>query len=192
MAVLELLSQTTAASQSPSGNSLDNADWIALASAIISVIALLVTVYFSKRAESASRSANSVAAGQAETQLRAAITASSQWIDQCNIEIVNIRKDRKEDELSSDEKVVYGARVANYNNAVQQYLHSYEDACAKYLDNKIDTQRFKQIYAAEIRNLCQKETGTIHRLLHPRAKSNFRAIWAVYEKWNNSEMNPRA
>ncbi|MGD0768463.1 MAG: hypothetical protein ABSB42_09755 [Tepidisphaeraceae bacterium] len=186
---MELLSQATAASQLAS-NGPDNADWIALASAVVSILALLVTIYFARRAESASKSANSVAAGQAETQLRATITASQQWVQQCNIQIITIRKDRKPEELPPDERSVYDVHLANYDIAVEQQLNSYEDACAKYLDDKIDRQRFKKSCAIELRDLCEKKSGTIHKLLHPRVTSNYKAIWAVYEVWNNLEPNP--
>jgi type II secretory pathway pseudopilin PulG len=190
MVILELLGQTTGASQLTSPGGLDSSDWIALASAIISILALLVTIYFARRTESASRSANDVAAGQAETQLRAAITASQQWVQQCNIQIATILRGRKAEELPPEDKSIYDVHVANYDSAVEQQLNSYEDACAKYLDQKIDTQRFEKTYSMEVRKLCEKESGTIHKLLHPRFASNYKVIWAVYEKWNDWETNP--
>jgi hypothetical protein len=144
-----------------------------------------VTIYFARRTEAASRSANDVAAGQAETQLRAAITASQQWVQQCNIQIATILKGRKTEELPPEDKSIYDVHLANYDSAVEQQLNSYEDACAKYLDHKIDTQRFEKTYSVEIRKLCEKDGGTIHKLLHPHFASNYKAIWAVYEKWND-------
>lgn len=184
MAIWDLLSQTMGASASTAAGELDKADWIALASATISVLALLVTIYFARGTEAAGKTANAIAVGQAETQLRALIINSQQWMDQCNVLIVTFRKGRKEEELSSDEKSIYEVHLANYDKAVAQHLNSYEDACAKYIDKKIDTRRFKMNYSSEILHLCEKERGTIHKFLHPRTTSSYKAIWTVYEEWN--------
>ena len=111
-------------------------------------------------------------------------------MQQYTLQMATIRKDRKEEQLPSDERSVYDVLVACYDKAVEQHLNSYEDACAKYLDRKIDTQRFKKSYTTEIRDLCEKTRGTIHKLLHPDTTSNYKAIWAVYKEWNNLEANP--
>jgi hypothetical protein len=107
MAIFQLLSET--------GAGLSNSDWIAVASAIVAVIALLISVRFAKRAEEASKSANAVASGEAETNLRTAIRGAHQWLQQCNIQIVELRKDRTPEELSPDERSIYEAYLTSYD-----------------------------------------------------------------------------
>jgi hypothetical protein len=177
--------------QNEIGAGLSNSDWIAVASAIISVIALLISVRFAKRAEEASRSANAVASGEAETNLRAAIRGADQWLQQCNIQIVTLQKARTPDELSSDERSIYDAWLTTYDKAAQQLLGSYDEACARFLDGKIDGERFLKSYRAEIRDLCEKQRGTIHKLLHPKEFSNYKAIWSVYVRWTLPKLAPR-
>jgi hypothetical protein len=189
MGMLQLLGQTTAASPQTMSFGLGSTDWIALVSAIISLAALGVTVYFAKRAEGASKSANDIAVGQAETNLRAAIAAASQRLDDCNFEFITFAKHKKREELTSEEQPIYDAHVTRYDKAAEQLLKSYDDVCAKYLDNKIDKERLEKSYRKEIRDLCDKKSGTIHKLLHPRKPSNYKAIWLVYDKWNVGSAN---
>jgi len=187
MAIVQMLGQSMAGRPSGSPYGLDNADWIALASFVVSVIALWVSIHFARRAEQATKSANDVAIGQAETNLRTAITNAHQWVQQSNIQIATVRKDRNPEELTSEERTIFDVLVTNYDEAAEQLLNAYEDACGKYIDNKIDKERFKQSYKKEIRRLCEKDRGTIHMLLHPQESSSFIAIWSVYEKWSGDE-----
>jgi hypothetical protein len=189
MAISQLLGQTTFSSPSTASHGLDSADWIALGSLAVSIIALWVSVYFAWRTERTSKSANDIATGQAETNLRGAIAAAHQWVQQCNIQIATICKDKKPEKLTPEERSIFEALLASYDKAAEQLLNSYEDACAKFLDNKIDKERFKNSYDREIRDLCDKERGTIHKLLHPKNTSNYRAIWSVYEEWNSPNVN---
>jgi len=183
MANFPLLIQSALGTSYLGDISLDSADWIALASFVVSALALWVSIHFAKRAERMSKLANDIAIGQAETNLRTAIGSGRQALQQCNIQIVTIRKDKKPDELTSEERSVYYVYLATYDTAAEQLLNSYEDACAKYLDGKIDTTRFKQTYEAEIRDLCEKARGTIHKLLNPRESSKYKNIWSAYAEW---------
>lgn len=181
-------------------------DWIALSAAAFTLLLALatlalvrVTAKYARRAESASarakadaERANDIATGQAETQLRAAITASQQPVLLYAKEIAAILKGRKSEDLQPDEKSVYDVAKASFDTAVEQQLNTYEDACAKYRDNKIDKRRFKQIYVSEIRNLAESRAPSMRNLMHPRDTSRYKAIWAVYDEWNDLEANPGA
>jgi len=67
--------------------------------------------------------------------------------------------------------------------AKQEMLNAYEEACMKYLDAKIDKERFKKTYIIEIRQLVESDSnkdkfGT---------SSPYTAIKKVYNEWNNLE-----
>jgi len=60
----------------------------------------------------------------------------------------------------------------------------YEDGCAKYLDEKIDKDRFKKTYQVEIRNLL--EANDLKAYFDPHS-SRYKAIIKVYSAWENLE-----
>lgn len=60
------------------------------------------------------------------------------------------------------------------------YRNAYEDACAKYLDRKIDVERFEKMYKQEINKLVndpqQKE-------FYATNQTTYASTVAVYKKW---------
>lgn len=70
------------------------------------------------------------------------------------------------------------------NTALQFNLNAYEEACAKYIDNKVDKSRFKKSYYASICNIVK--SGLYDALLDTK-KTNFHALLTVYEEWINLE-----
>lgn len=67
--------------------------------------------------------------------------------------------------------------------AIEQLLNSYEEACAKYIDGKIDKIRFKKTYIGEIRNIV--ETNDFNEYF--KFGSQYVAIKKVYNEWFNLE-----
>lgn len=67
-----------------------------------------------------------------------------------------------------------------YFSAEEMYRNAYEDACAKYLDRKIDVERFEKIYKQEIYKLVndpqQKE-------FYATNQTTYASTVAVYKKW---------
>lgn len=75
-----------------------------------------------------------------------------------------------------------------YNNqivkfAIEELLNSYEEACAKYIDKKIDKKRFKKMYNDEIKNIV--ESNELKKYF--QFGSKYEAIKKVYNKWFNLE-----
>ena len=66
----------------------------------------------------------------------------------------------------------------------EDYLNAYDEACAKYIDNKIDKQRFKKMYFEEIKNLVEDKNG---KEKIDTDTTRFRAIRKVYKEWNDLE-----
>ena len=71
-----------------------------------------------------------------------------------------------------------------FYSAVENNLNAYEEACAKYIDGKVDKERFKKTYKTEIRQLVENET--MKRYFEPLT-TRFKAIIKVYGEWENLE-----
>lgn len=62
---------------------------------------------------------------------------------------------------------------------IEELLNAYEEACAKYLDNKVDKKRFHNTYYGEIQKLVESKEFTEYF----QFGSNYDAIKTVYTKW---------
>lgn len=67
--------------------------------------------------------------------------------------------------------------------SIEQLLNSYEEACAKYLDSKVDKKRFKKMYIDEIRNIVESNDFKEYF----QFGSNYDAIKKIYDEWFNLE-----
>ena len=94
---------------------------------------------------------------------------------------------RRSDELKAQDKRRLEILEKAFRSAVEDNLNAYEDACAKYVDGKIDKERFKKSYISEVQRLCAEKTSVITDLMHPDTTSKFQAIWKVYREWHIHE-----
>lgn len=104
--------------------------------------------------------------GGLETQLRSAIDTAKSELHRC---AANLAVDYQNEIL-----------LKCYYSAEESYRNAYEDACAKYLDGKVDKKRFKKIYKREIRNLV---TDKEQRQYYLDKNSQYSATMAVYREW---------
>lgn len=70
------------------------------------------------------------------------------------------------------------------NSAIESNLNAYEEACAKYLDKKVDKKRFKRNYCVEIRQLVENKN---YKNYFDANASSYKCILKVYKEWNNLE-----
>lgn len=167
---------------------MDAGDWISLGSAVVSVISLMATISFAKRASASAGVAHDILVGQAETGLRLAISESRTSVREIGLQLGTFMAGRRKDQLNAEDTRKLAAFEGPFREAVEDNLNAYEDACAKYLDNKIDKQRFKKMYHREIQVLCETPSdNAIHSFLHPEGSSKFQAIWKVYREWHHHE-----
>ena len=126
---------------------------------IMSIIAIGISMFAIK-----------VTKGQVEIELRNMITSSRERYEDMLIKF----KENEEERL----KEVYENIL---ESSLENYLNSYDEACSKYIDNKVDKVRFKKNYSDEIKNNIEnfeeKYTQT----------SRYKATIKVYNKWNNIE-----
>lgn len=164
---------------------IDN--YISLGSAVVSFLSFLGTIYFAKKAKDSEKRANDIVIGQSETALRVAISNARQRIEESTYKIVELSQGKKPDKLTANEKRKLEALEKALSAVVEDYLNAYEDACGKYIDNKIDKDRFKKFYIKEIENLCKPEVELYAIHMHPRETSKYEAIWKAYREWHRHE-----
>ena len=88
----------------------------------------------------------------------------------------------KADATISADKDLMGTVDQNVRIAKQDFCNAYEEACMKYIDGKVDKERFKKTYLVEIRNLVTNWKDIIFA-----DTSSYAAIRKVNEEWNNPE-----
>lgn len=106
------------------------------------------------------------AQGAIETQVRNSISDASKEVLHYAIEV----------EANSGNKVVQQA----FYTAEEMYRNAYEDACAKYLDKKIDTERFEKMYKQEIYKLVN---DSAQKEFYATNQTAYASTVAVYKKW---------
>lgn len=142
---------------------------------VVSVIALIISYRTSKKS-------NSIAMGEIELSVHEAISNSETRVAKTTADMLPLlykadKSDGEKKQLEMYEKIC--------NQAIENNLNSYEQACAKYLDNKIDRERFKREYRTTIRRLIQ-ESPKLEKYFD-RNKTHYHAILKVYDEWENLE-----
>lgn len=132
----------------------------------------------SKKQEEISEQQTLISQGEAETSIRELISA-------CRREVF-IYAEKKITSRSAelDKESVNDVYDAMFNAAQEDLRNAYEEACARYLDGKVDKERFKRIYATEIRNPVESKE---QKEYFDSVSSPYRSIIKVYNEWPNQE-----
>jgi len=69
------------------------------------------------------------------------------------------------------------------SNSLQEILNAYEIACMKYLDSKVDKDRFKKAYFQEVRQIFENDSYKPFL----SKENSFHALKKVNSDWNNLE-----
>ena len=144
---------------------------------IVSIIAICISISANSKSKENADENTRIANGTIELQIRNMISDSRRHLTSCIHELVALKKNNENQELTENVQAIY-------ESAKQDYLNSYEEACSKYLDNKVDKTRFKKTYSIEIRNIVEKEP---FKSVFDSFSPTYTAIKKVYEEWNNLE-----
>jgi hypothetical protein len=144
------------------------------------------------KAFEANQTANIIATGGLESSTRDLISQARRNMEDRIISIANFLSTinaNKSGGLDKNDKKLLTTFEKAYRSAVEDWYNSYEEACAKYLDGKIDKERFRKSFKSEIKNIVEikKEDEIMYSLINPKGTSRFRAIWKVYDEWENLE-----
>ena len=110
-----------------------------------------------------------------ELTINSTITASKDRVSDIGIRVAEIKGDS-----DNRDKVMKQA----YRAALENNLNAYEEACAKYIDNKVDKARFKKMYVKEIRQLFGSPS---YKEYLDSVASPYNAIRKVFNEWENLE-----
>ncbi|MEE1061730.1 MAG: hypothetical protein UH080_07955 [Ruminococcus sp.] len=134
---------------------------------IISIISLVK----SHKADKTSQTANRIAQGEIELNIHQMINQTKK--DVRDITLTVAEKGNNTDILAQA-----------FNSALESNLNAYDEACSKYLDNKVDKERFKRNYSVEIRQLVENKN---YKKYFDANTSPYKCILKVYHEWNNLE-----
>ena len=83
--------------------------------------------------------------------------------------------------LANDNSERYSIAI---KSAKEEYLNTYDSACSKYLDDKVDKERFKKQYHKCIKDIVEDEQFEykLNSLSSP-----YKALIKVYNEWNDLE-----
>lgn len=140
---------------------------IALFALFISIISLFKSWQAKDMANKLTNEANMLTKGQVEIQIREMISAARYRYSEMGCKFLD--KETKEETAKSF-----------INSATEDYLNAYDEACAKYLDGKVDKKRFKKLYFNEIKNLVEHEQ-TRDKYIGPQTR--FQDTVDVYQEW---------
>ena len=136
---------------------------------VISVISIIMSIISLIKAWKADK----IAQGQIEISIHQLINQTKK--DVMDISVIISEK------LSANKEEIEEALKQALKTAQEQNLNAYEEACAKYLDGKVDKERFKKNYSVEIRQLVEKYSEKYG------ATTPYKATIKVYNEWNNLE-----
>jgi len=152
-------------------------DWVSIASLAVSFGA----VFFSWLT---SNKANNIQNGMIELELRQTIENSRSKIGDISMIMAPLKSKSNARTISDEEKETLKIYDKNLDSSIESMLNTYDDACAKYLDKKIDKIRFKKTFHVEIRNLI--ENTDLKKYFDP-VNSRYKPILKVYNEWENHE-----
>ena len=148
---------------------------LSIISTILSALAFLFSIYtfvknkkLTQRTNELSEIQAKTGQGQLEIQLRELINAASHEITYYGVEL--------------EKNPTSNILIRSFESAEEQYRNAYEEACSKYLDGKIDKERFEKMYLIEIQNLVTNINQNIH---YDATQSHYRCTLAVYNQWFN-------
>lgn len=165
--------------------SLELSDVIAFGSLLVSIGAAYFAKTSSKAANKISKENLDLQHGMVELEMRQAIENAKSKVNDISIVMAPlVAREESEQGLSVEDAKTLEIYRKNFNAAVQTLMNTYDDACSKYIDGKVDKIRFKKNYRYEIRNLL--ENRELKEYFDPLT-SRYKPILNVYTEWENME-----
>lgn len=165
--------------------SLELSDFIAFGSLLVSIGAAYFAKTSSKAANDISKENLDLQHGMVELEMRQAIENAKSKVNDISIVMAPlVAREEGEQAFSAEDAKTLDIYRKNFNAAVQTLMNTYDDACSKYIDGKVDKVRFKKNYRYEIRNLL--ENKELKEYFEPLT-SRYKPIINVYTEWENME-----
>ncbi|MFQ5962686.1 MAG: hypothetical protein ACE5KZ_00195 [Candidatus Scalinduaceae bacterium] len=153
-------------------------------SLVVSTIALIFSIISNAKSNRLKHENVRLANAMVETDIRATIGNETARVNEVAMKLNTLIAKQKTEEIKDHERHELKSLKKNLTAAIQGMLNAYEEACSKYLDGKIDKERFRRTYHVEIRNLLEAQDLKLFFAPHT---SSYRAIIKVYNEWENLE-----
>ncbi|HFT2061281.1 hypothetical protein [Pseudomonas aeruginosa] len=157
---------------------------IALLSLFVSVVAAVFAKNSSSAANKISKDNLNLQYGMVELEMRQAIENAKAKVNDIAIIMAPLLSKKGGGTIDAEGEFTLESYRKNFDAAVETLLNTYDDACSKYLDGKVDRERFKKNYKFEIRNLLEKED--LKEYFSPLT-SRYKPIINVYTEWESVE-----
>lgn len=151
---------------------------------LISILSVIIAGIALWKSSKASSSALNIQHASVELEIRNSIASAQGEIRMFSVSFAPIRVKYDSGALDDDGHKVYELNIKILNSMIEGLLNKYDDACGKYLDEKIDKNRFKKTYHKEISNLVGN--AEFKKYFDP-VTSPYKAILIVYKEWNDLE-----
>ncbi|NFH68853.1 hypothetical protein FDC35_05440 [Clostridium botulinum] len=152
-------------------------DYVANSISLVSLVVSVLAIIYANKANNAS---NKVANGEIEINIFSIIKETETRVMDLTIEMSKFDVEN----LTPIQEKQYDILTLAFKQAIESNLNAYEEACAKYLDGKVDIDRFSRMYHTPIRNLVENED---YEEYFKPITSSYKCILKVYERWNNLE-----
>ncbi len=162
---------------------------ISILSLLVSVITGIISINKSNHSNKMAQAANSIANKANDISEENKKIAQGQIELYINQLITQTKKDvmdisLKVSESSNNTEQKNNLLLHALHSAIEINLNAYEEACAKYIDGKVDKERFKKNYMVAIRQQVESPDNADK---FNATTSPYKAILKVYKEWNDFE-----
>ncbi|MEZ8193184.1 hypothetical protein [Vibrio sp. 1F279] len=158
---------------------------------IISGISLFVSIGAVVFAKKSSSKANEISTENLKLQSGMVELEVSQSIENSKARVVDITtimaplaSKKEAGTINNEDQLTLDSYVKNFDATVQTLMNTYDVACSKYIDGKVDKTRFKKSYKYEIRNLLEDQS--FKEYFDPLT-SRYKSILSVFDEWDNDD-----
>jgi hypothetical protein len=138
---------------------------------IIAIIISIISIVKSSKLTSAN----------IELYINERITNTKERVGEISIQMAGLTSQKKRTNEEEKQFLIY-KRV--FQTTIEANLNAYEEACSKYIDNKIDKKRFQQNYRLEIPQLVENEE---YKQYFGGESSRYSAILQVNKLFNKKD-----
>jgi lysyl-tRNA synthetase class I len=152
------------------------AEWAAVLVAIIlGIVNLLWSRSLAHTQNALNKEQLKISEGQIELEMAEQLSNAKKYVDSYEALCFNYMNDEEKKKAVNAKKEF----------VMEEYLNCLENLCQKYLDKKVDMERFQKSYCNEVRNLFGP--NSIYKAKLDGDSSPFKAIKKVYNRWENRE-----
>lgn len=163
---------------------METSEVIASLSLLVSFVSAIFAWKSSSAANGAAKANLKLQNGMIELEIRQAIENAKAKVNDIAVIMAPFVSQKQSETITVENAITLDSYKKSFEAAIQTLINTYDDACSKYVDEKLDKERFKKNYRNEIRNLVENKELQEH--FHP-ITSSYKPILNVYKEWESLE-----